>query len=385
LLAGKLLAVSLTIAIGGSGGVFAPSLFMGAMLGTAFGDLAHGLFPGVAGPAGAYGLIGMGAVFAGAARAPITAVLIIFELTGDYTVVLPLMVAIVLAAGVSHLISADSIYTLKLRRRGIDIMRGRAANVMTLLRVHDAMQPVPNPLRQDTTLAEIIDIFSSSRTDALPVIDATGAYRGAVTSAEVEAAARDNSLDATAGDLAILTPTIHAAQTLEEALKVLVSNDRSGLPVVAADGHGIEGWLTHRDVLRAYRDRVQAGVAGIELASRGHPTGQTTSPGAPEFSTGQLRGFRIVDLYLDRDRPPVGNTVEEIAWPRASLLLGIRRGPHTLTAAADTVLARGDRLTVLVKADQAAELATAIGSALGPDSDSTNPSHRARDVQPESG
>ncbi|MHB8448936.1 MAG: CBS domain-containing protein, partial [Mycobacteriales bacterium] len=315
----------------------------------------------------------------------ITAVLIIFELTGDYTVVLPLMVAIVLAAGVSHLISADSIYTLKLRRRGIDIMRGRAANVMTLLRVHDAMQPVPNPLRQDTTFAEIIDIFSSSRTDALPVIDATGAYRGAVTSAEVEAAARDNSLDATAGDLAILTPTIHAAQTLEDALKLLVSNDRSGLPVVAADGHEVEGWLTHRDVLRAYSDRVQAGVSSIELASRGHPTGRSTSPGAPELSTGQLRGFRIVDLYLERDSPPVGKTVEEIVWPRASLLLGIRRGPQALTADADTVLARGDRLTVLVKADQEAELSTAIGSAPGPDTDPTNPSRQARDVQPGSG
>lgn len=96
LLAGaKMVATSLTIGIGGSGGVFAPSLFIGAMLGSAFGQLAHQLLPGTAGPAGAYGLIGMGAVFAGAARAPITAVVIMFELTGEYSIILPLMTAIV--------------------------------------------------------------------------------------------------------------------------------------------------------------------------------------------------------------------------------------------------------------------------------------------------
>ncbi len=149
LLVGKMFATSLTIGIGGSGGVFAPALFMGAMLGTAFGDGAHALFPGLTAPAGAYGLVGMGALFAGAARAPITAVLIIFELTGDYSIVLPLMTAIVLAAGLSSRLGKDTIYTLKLRRRGIDVLRGRSANLMEILTVADAMQPVPAALSQD--------------------------------------------------------------------------------------------------------------------------------------------------------------------------------------------------------------------------------------------
>ena len=121
LLVGKMVATSLTIGIGGSGGVFAPSLFIGAMLGSAFGEVMHLLAPTVAGPVGAYGLIGMGAVFAGAARAPITAVVIMFELTGEYSIILPLMAAIVLATGISHRLSGDTIYTLKLRRRGVDL------------------------------------------------------------------------------------------------------------------------------------------------------------------------------------------------------------------------------------------------------------------------
>ncbi len=121
LLAAKVLATSLTIGIGGSGGVFAPSLFVGAMLGAAYGSVLHDALPQSAGTIGAYGLIGMGAVFAGSARAPITAVVILFELTGEYTIILPLMTAIVLATGVSHVLSRDTVYTAKLRRRGVDL------------------------------------------------------------------------------------------------------------------------------------------------------------------------------------------------------------------------------------------------------------------------
>ncbi len=116
LLIGKILACSLTIGIGGSGGVFAPSLFCGAMLGAAFGEIV-GMISPQAGTVGAYALVGMGAVFAGAARAPITAVVIMFELTGEYSIILPLMLAIVLATGLSHLVSRDTIYTRKLLRR----------------------------------------------------------------------------------------------------------------------------------------------------------------------------------------------------------------------------------------------------------------------------
>ena len=113
LLAAKIVAVSLTIGSGGSGGVFAPSLFIGAMLGTAFGTAANALLPGFTAPPGAYGLVGMAAVFTGAARAPITAVIILFELTGDYRIILPLMLAVVLSTLVSEALSRDTIYTLQ--------------------------------------------------------------------------------------------------------------------------------------------------------------------------------------------------------------------------------------------------------------------------------
>ena len=119
LLVGKLLATSLTLAIGGSGGIFAPSLFLGAMTGTALGLGFAALAPGVAGPAGAYGLVGMAAVLAGATRAPITAVVIVAEITGEWSLIVPLMIAVALATALSRLVSRETIYTMKLSRRGI--------------------------------------------------------------------------------------------------------------------------------------------------------------------------------------------------------------------------------------------------------------------------
>jgi chloride channel protein, CIC family len=126
LVVGKMVATSLTIGIGGSGGVFAPSLFIGAMAGTAFGMVVHALFPALPVSPGAYGLVGMAAVFAGASHAPITALVIVFELTGQYSIILPLMAAVALSTGISHLVSRETIYTLKLLRRGVDIGAGSA-------------------------------------------------------------------------------------------------------------------------------------------------------------------------------------------------------------------------------------------------------------------
>jgi CIC family chloride channel protein len=257
LLAGKMLATSLTIGIGGSGGVFAPSLFMGAMLGTAFGEVAGMLFHGAVAPAGAYGLVGMGAVFAGAARAPITAVIIIFELTGDYTIILPLMIAIVAAAGLSSLLSKDTIYTLKLRRRGIDILRSRGVNLMQALRVRDAMQPSPRPLSSDTGLQEIVGRFAHRDVAALPVIDAQGKYCGIVTASEVERALRDDTLEVTAEGLAELPAAVSPDATLEGALAQLVRQDTSALPVIDPGSTIVLGWLTHRDILIAYSTHVE--------------------------------------------------------------------------------------------------------------------------------
>ena len=342
LLVGKIVAVSLTIAIGGSGGVFAPSLFMGAMLGTAFGALAGQLVPGTAG-AGAYGLVGMGAVFAAASRAPITAVIIVFELTGEYSVILPLMFAVVVATGLSHLLTQDTIYTLKLRRRGIEIRRGEAANVMEIIPVEEAMRPVPMPVASDSRLNELVNRFAEAEhDDALPVIDSAGAYAGVVTRSEVEAAARANALDTSAGDLAESAAPVYLGQSCADALSALVNREEAVVPVVDRTFGRPVGWLGHRDVLRAYNRRLQSTVKQA-----------TRSSAPPEIL---LPGYRLVDLELKDGRPPVGKRISEVSWPPESLVLAVRRGDRSFTPQGGTVLEQGDRLVVLAPAAVADEL-----------------------------
>lgn len=359
LLAGKILATSLTIGIGGSGGVFAPSLFMGAMLGTAYGDLMNQLLPGITGPAGAYGLVGMGAVFAAAAQAPITAVIIIFELTGDYQIILPLMFAIVLAGGISRLLTRDTIYTLKLRRRGIDVRRGRAANLMEVLTVADAMRPLPRALPHDLALAQVIARFTDEGWDALPVVDERGVFRGVVTAHQVEEAMRGNALDVVAGDLASETPTLTPDHSLEQALGLLVRSDAMGLPVLGPGNRQVIGWLGHRDVLRAYNARLEEGLAQAERA-RGRPA--AAGAPSPHSLLARLRGYRIVDLQITGDRPPARQRVSDIPWPPGSLLIAIRRDAKSFIPTGQTALEAGDRLAVLVPAEEADALGEAVGA-----------------------
>lgn len=136
----KIIAVSVTIGSGGSGGIFAPSLFIGAMLGGAIGTVVHSLWPATTAGPGAYALVGMGAVVAAGTHAPITAILIIFELTNEYKIILPLMISCIIATLISTRVQRSSIYTLKLLRRGIDIHKGRAVNVLEGIPVQDVVR-----------------------------------------------------------------------------------------------------------------------------------------------------------------------------------------------------------------------------------------------------
>jgi len=254
-LTGKIVATSLTLAIGGSGGVFAPSLFMGAMLGSAFGLGAHDLLPTATAGAGAYGLVGMGAVFAAAGRAPITAVLIVFELTGDYSIILPLMLAVVIATALSRRVSADSIYTLKLRRRGIDIERPALGGPLVGLRVGEVMRPAPRPLPAGADLAQIAAAFVEQRRSVLPVVDEEGALLGLLSAREVERGAEEAAgLDA--AELAHEPPEFFAGEELAAAADYLAGEDHEALPVLAPGTRRLVGWLEHRDLLRAYAGRL---------------------------------------------------------------------------------------------------------------------------------
>jgi CIC family chloride channel protein len=251
LLAGKLIACSLTIGIGGSGGVFAPSLFCGAMVGAIFGNGVHALLPGTGGSLGAYALVGMGAVFAGAARAPITAVVIMFELTGEYSIILPLMLAVVLATGVSSAISADTVYTRKLLRRGIDIDEPADA-AMRRRSITSLMTPAPPAVRPDADLQSVAALFAGRTDTTLPVIDADGRYLGTLSAHDVlDAVAAADPTDILG--LTIDTTPVTITATIGDVLRRFGSGVEA-VPV-ASNADQLIGWIRERDLLTTISQR----------------------------------------------------------------------------------------------------------------------------------
>ncbi len=251
LLAAKIVATSLTIAIGGSGGVFAPSLFLGAALGAAFGQAADAAFPDIGITPGAYALVGMGAVFAGAARAPITAVIILFELTGEYSIILPLLLAVVMSTTISSAMSRESIYTAKLKRRGVDLLARNPRPELAGLTVTDLMLPAPRSVGTRMTLPEVLSALRSSRRPGLPVITEHGEYVGVVTAVGAAAAVGDDDADTvTVSQLIEWRDYVAPDAPIEDVLPVLLSEEvYDGVPVLDADGR-VVGWLRRDAVLR---------------------------------------------------------------------------------------------------------------------------------------
>ena len=267
LLLGKVVATSLTIGIGGSGGVFAPSLFIGAMLGSAYGQGLHDVLPGVAGSSGAYGLIGMGAVFAGSSRAPITAVVIMFELTGEYSIILPLMVAIVLATGISHILTPDTIYTLKLRRRGIDLDAPPHAEAMMSELVSQIMEPTEQTVSEHETLTGAVRALAGSRHGQLPVVDDEGRYLGVINRRDLaEALATGDRDEDHVADWVERPPTVTCDATIEAALPHL-QETQGPLPVLDAERSAVVGWLSHQQVLTAVYLPGAAGMPPVQPAA----------------------------------------------------------------------------------------------------------------------
>ncbi|MCD6216517.1 chloride channel protein [bacterium] len=172
----KILATSLSLGSGGSGGVFAPSLFIGAMFGGAFGYAIPFFYDGAIAEPGAYALVGMGTVFAGSARAPLTAIIILFELTGEYNIILPLMISVVVAGIVANHFQQDSIYTLKLTRRGTQLFAGHDLGILSSLLAKDVMIKDIETFKKDLTIAEFKEAFMDMNHHAFPVMDGDKLY-----------------------------------------------------------------------------------------------------------------------------------------------------------------------------------------------------------------
>lgn len=250
----KMLSTSLTLGSGGSGGVFAPALFVGAMLGGAYGHLVHGIFPSFTASAGAYALVGMGAVFGGAAQAPITAIMIIFEMTGDYHIILPIMTSTVISVLIYNALNKETIYTLKLVKRGIRFRAGRDVDVMAATQVRDAMTHRLLWVPEETTVEGFLQRSTEEQHEWFPVLNQSGELTGVVTAQDVQKALGNGDLEATVGDLATKDlVTVTPDNSLHDVLVRFHVRDLGHLPVVDPDDpKKLLGIISRAHIVRAY-------------------------------------------------------------------------------------------------------------------------------------
>ena len=251
----KIAATSLTIGSGGSGGIFAPSLFIGAMTGGAFGYLAHILFPSLTATSGAYSLVGMGAVVAATTHGPITAILILFEMSGNYRIILPLMLSCIISSVFASHLKKESIYTLKLIRRGVNIHEGREVNIMKSLNVGKSMTRTVETVPEDMSIKELIRYTMGSKHSSFPVVDKNGLLTGILTFQDIKEIIYEECLDGIiVKDLAITKViTVTDQDNLDTALKKIGFKNIEQLPVVDKNNPGkIIGILSRRDIFAAY-------------------------------------------------------------------------------------------------------------------------------------
>jgi CIC family chloride channel protein len=250
----KILATSLTLGSGGSGGVFAPSLFIGVMLGSSYGSALHALFPALPISAGAFALVGMGAVFAGAAQAPISAIFILFEMTGDYKIILPLMITCVISTLVVKNISRDSIYTLKLSRRGIDILKMKPNDLMDRIRVMEAMTETLITVKESDTVRNTGLLIKSTSRRGFPVLDPEGKLTGIVTQKDINKALNSGKADIPVVEVMSRKLVVcHPEDTVTSALKKLGEQNIGRIPVVdSRDPSRLIGLITREAIIEAY-------------------------------------------------------------------------------------------------------------------------------------
>jgi CIC family chloride channel protein len=247
----KPIATSLTLAAGGSGGVFAPSLFTGAMLGDAFGRIVHGIFPAWTATPAAYGLVAMAALFAAAAEAPITAIVIVFEMSDDYTIILPLMIATVIATIIGKRLLGSTVYEMKLERRGIDWNAVRRPHALAQVRVESVIDESPSPSAEATDTVAATALRYPEVTDGIAVVEA-GRFVGIVSAIDLARAAATTP-DAPVGSFARASETmLRAGDTLASAADFFADPTIAILPIVGDDATFV-GTVTRFDVLTAYR------------------------------------------------------------------------------------------------------------------------------------
>lgn len=343
LLVAKITATALTNGARSGAGIFSPSLFVGAVVGTIFGRAVGAVWP-MASDAGAYGMVGMGAVAAAMTQAPLTMLFMLFELTRNFQVLLPLVLTIAVANVVSAAFGGQSIYLERLARRGVRLDRGREELVMYDLRVADLVSDVSGlTIRPDATVDELLQRLLARRFDMIYVVDAERRYLGLIDIHDVKALLVAPGTGRVADVVNGRVPTLREAMPLADALPLFFRAGIEALPVID-DGGRLVGHLLERDVVGAYhREILKKDALFAKVAS---------SRGGHDFF--ELPEGHVMDA-LDVQPAWVGRTLRDLHLPAEAGVTVIAvdvfdsaKGAHTRCPAdVSRPLAAGDRLVVV--------------------------------------
>lgn len=338
LLVAKYVATLTTIGAGGSGGVFAPSLFLGAALGGAYGDVLHRLLPGLAPAPQVYAVAGMATVFAAAAQAPFVAITILLEITGDYRLTVLVMAASAVAYLTYAAFQRDSMYTVRLTRRGIRILRGNDVRPIEETPVDAALEPMPALLPWRTPIREAYGRLGAAPAAVLAVAseDDPQHFAGIVGLAELAPAVAAKDWEEPVGSYARRPVTaLRPSDTLDEAIRRMALHDVNVLTVETPDGK-LKGLVRLAAVLDVYHS--------------------TTLPSLLSVRTNRVGGESgaFVEVHLASAATAVGRRLMDLALPPEVLVVSVRRGPATFAPHGATVFAADDQIVVYAATREAA-------------------------------
>jgi CIC family chloride channel protein len=344
LMLAKLILTPVSIGGGFAGGVFAPSLFIGAALGGAYGLGMAALFPSLGITPSAYALVGMAAVLAGAVHAPLTAAILLFEMTSDYHIILPLMLAVAISLMISQKIQPRSVYSLGLARKGFFVKRGKEIDVLDSVQVKEIMNKKVSPLTDSDTVDFAKERLAQMHSRGLPVVDKRGNLSGILTISDLEAGDVDGSRP--------IQSIYHAApevifpqEALSAALKKMSQLNIGQLPVVLSEApQQIVGMLYREDIVHAYA------VATQRLQEQKYFTQQERLDAVtPEQ-------VQVTELTVENEAPITGKYLREIHFPAESVVVSLRRKNRVIIPRGDTLIKSGDILVVAAQNQALAEI-----------------------------
>jgi len=331
----KIVTTGISLAGGFVGGVFAPSLFIGTMIGMAYGELMTFLLQDRAGDPRNYAIAGMAGMMAGVVRSPITAIMMVFELTNDYRFILPIMLVAVVCIFIAEKFEPHGIYQLALVRNGINLRPGRDVDLMQGITVGEAMSKPAPTISHKANLTELRDTFRKEHRNALCVLDEAGDLCGIVTLSDLQNAfqSAEAAVNLRVGDICTRTVlTAHAEDVLWKAIKWMGARNIGRLPVLD-DDEKLVGMLNRDDIVTAYNTAIERKVKDQQISE--------------QVRLNTLTGAHVYELHISSQCKLAGMFIKDVAWPPEAVVASVMRNGRLVVPNGNTLLRVGDTLSIV--------------------------------------